>query len=370
MSLISDYKIVPWAKDYCVSKHGIVLNTVNRYILPQTCIRGYYYVELIVPGETQERYFRKNINGEMITTNVRKGKVRISTHRLVAMLWVDNPDPENKTYVNHIDGDPANNQWNNLEWVTAAENNIHAHENETYMRHMHVRVRDYYTKEEYYFDNIAKAKEFMGVPSNTLTSNLCPIKFGVLIADKYEVRFAYDDRPWFYENRERIKPTRYIVIVTHPDGKEEELYDIDTIIARFDKLPSRRTLQVIPEIVDRLIRDYPEYHFRYRDARQEDIYERSRARRRKENQKIVLLDIVNKKTYLFNTTIDLARAVGRTPKILRHYISDNNPYRINGVDRYHFIKLTDKERLKLLLDYYGMSEPDLSSGDASNNKPL
>ena len=47
-------------------------------------------------------------------------------HVLVAQAFIDNPDPEHKTQVNHIDGNKENNDISNLEWVTAKENNEHA----------------------------------------------------------------------------------------------------------------------------------------------------------------------------------------------------------------------------------------------------
>lgn len=76
-------------------------------------------------GDTH-RYLKPFDNGGyqrvvLIKDGVRK---KFLLHRLVAEAFI--PNPFDKPFINHIDGNKANNSVSNLEWVTPKENVSHA----------------------------------------------------------------------------------------------------------------------------------------------------------------------------------------------------------------------------------------------------
>lgn len=74
----------------------------GRELTPTLHKKGYYYVRLGAKGNQKHFYI----------------------HRLVATAFI--PNPHNKPQVNHINGNKADNNVRNLEWMTAQENITHA----------------------------------------------------------------------------------------------------------------------------------------------------------------------------------------------------------------------------------------------------
>lgn len=91
-----------------VSKNGKVSSGSKRVIE----LEG----RMLKPEKVQGGYLR-------VTLWSRDGnKIKPRIHRLVAEAYVPNPDPQNKTDVDHIDGKKSNNRAYNLRWVTPQEN--------------------------------------------------------------------------------------------------------------------------------------------------------------------------------------------------------------------------------------------------------
>lgn len=98
-------------RNYRVYKNGRIIAEEFEYIDTMNRHRILNEKECI-PSQTRHGYYEVNLGGKMGN--------KWMLHRLVATLWIDNPD--NLATVNHIDGDKGNNSVENLEWCSLSDN--------------------------------------------------------------------------------------------------------------------------------------------------------------------------------------------------------------------------------------------------------
>ena len=102
---------------FSISNYGRVKNLKkNVFRKPTKAKNGYLFISL----------WNKN----------KKERIRLSIHRLVATLFLDNKGE----CVNHIDGNKQNNYYKNLEWCSLAENTKHAYKNKLINNHNSVEI--------------------------------------------------------------------------------------------------------------------------------------------------------------------------------------------------------------------------------------
>lgn len=96
---------------YQVSNHGHI-RTCARFVNTQWTTPRYLDSQIMKP------YFFKYYYVSLASPDGRKKRIKL--HRLVAKAFIPNPD--NKPYVDHKDGDVHNNCVSNLRWATNSDN--------------------------------------------------------------------------------------------------------------------------------------------------------------------------------------------------------------------------------------------------------
>ena len=152
---MEDWKIIEEYPNYMVSSEGKVKSIERndgrgrhkkgKILSPRYNASGYITVDLYKNGKPQT--FRVN--------------------RLVAQVFIPNPD--NKPYVDHINGDKTDNRAENLEWVTSSENQKRRHAlGNIKTSHRKIGRFDLNGKLIEEFESIIAAAEKMGVKRNAI----------------------------------------------------------------------------------------------------------------------------------------------------------------------------------------------------------
>lgn len=132
------YMLIIDHENYAISNKGNVKNVISGKILkPNKNKKGYLQVQL-------------SKNNKKITTRI---------HRLVGMMFIPNPD--NKPYINHKNGDKTDNDVGNLEWSTHTENIRHAFEHKLIKTEKPVVIINIENGEKTTFESTSECSRFL-----------------------------------------------------------------------------------------------------------------------------------------------------------------------------------------------------------------
>jgi hypothetical protein len=110
---VEEWKILEHYSNYQISNLGRVKH-IKRNMLLKGTLNGDGYTQVsLVPNENEK--------------GLKKKPLRL--HRLVAILFCSNDNPETKNIVNHLNANKIDNRSVNLEWTTNLENTRHASNN-------------------------------------------------------------------------------------------------------------------------------------------------------------------------------------------------------------------------------------------------
>ena len=253
---VEAFRVIPGFENWCVTRKGHIFDTRTG-----KRIRTYMYGDRLFASYATE------------STNK-----LVAVHRAVALAWVENDSPELRTVVNHLDGNPLNNWYENLEWTTYSGNNYHAVNTGLRSDNQPCRIRDFYTGDIHEFPSIAQACEFMGLSKDRTLESLRPKKFGLLISGRYEFRLNDDPEPFFYENRPYIiSPSRYMIEVEHEDGSKRYLFKNKELLQHYQLYRSPYGTSV-PGLLKYAQELHPNKKFKLRDGFAESESTGSRAR--------------------------------------------------------------------------------------------
>ena len=160
---ISLKQIKGWETLYSISEDGRVFSHRKQNFLK--------------PRLSMDGYNRVCLYGE-------KGKYEYRVARLVAETFIENPDIENKSQVNHIDFNRLNDSICNLEWVTPKENSNHSINN-LYKSDFR-KSNGEFVKKAYTFTNVYNYNEFIIIGIDEISNQFkCSKKNVKAILSKY-----------------------------------------------------------------------------------------------------------------------------------------------------------------------------------------
>ena len=173
------YRLIPAFPKYMMDKSGNIVNietgkSIAPYVSDKFKKENKHYPGVYLQ---KEGFFTK----------------AYKLHRLVASVWVENDNWDEKQFVNHKDGNKTNWHSSNLEWVSHSENNKHAVDNKLREDNVPVKMRDSLNGNESIHNSIADAFLFIGARQRSAMHALLQRNNGLYIyKERYEIRYLSD----------------------------------------------------------------------------------------------------------------------------------------------------------------------------------
>lgn len=193
------YRLLPRFPEYAVSKDGSVLNIKRKTVTRPKVLNhvGHYKTSAVVDQANLYTYDRQ------------------MTHRLVASVWIKNPDWDKYYLVDHIDGNKQNCNAANLRWTDHVGNNQATVDQGLRVDTVPVIIRDIDTGEVTMHGSLTLAGKHMGRSQiNTKADSLATKKVWTGKNGRYEIKYVTDTTPWYYLDKENAPTTNQKVEVT------------------------------------------------------------------------------------------------------------------------------------------------------------
>lgn len=172
---LGGFRLIPGFSRYYINKRGDVYNTETQ--------------KLQVPYVDQSGYIMFGVTPDI------GNRAIVGQHRLLALAWLPYPVNVDKLYVNHIDGIKANNQLDNLEWITSAGNNHHAIDTGLRNKEKRVLVRRVLTGEVEEYPTVQATAKALNITPGAVVYR-CQNNGKVVYEDGTQLKYNSSTVPW------------------------------------------------------------------------------------------------------------------------------------------------------------------------------
>lgn len=215
-------------------------------------IPSYPRLKLTLDGQIydtlKQRTLKQRISdGYKVVTMSGDVQIHIKAHRLICEAY-HGPAPEDKPYVNHIDGNKLNNEKENLEWVSASENAIHAFKLGL-RTSTNLFVKDFITDSVEFYYSLREAAKYLNVPGSSLLRYLSSDdKYEYLYRGRYGIVTSESDFVQYQQPRLGIvKAGSYRPLYCWPMNDPTKLRKVNSLstLAANLQISNRRLMEIL-----------------------------------------------------------------------------------------------------------------------------